>query len=146
MGYYLSKANRAIMESIIPLLKPDKDIVLNTSDPVKLEYIVRGAYKRPEFKWISDKFIIQVTSSQVLFKLKQLHIEEAYEILPNLTFFDIINHLIMRQPDAVVFSSPEVTQDEVEGLKNWAEANKYKIDVNHSEFSNFIEAIKVSKQ
>lgn len=131
-GYYLSKENRNLIELLVPKLRDrTEDLEFKCSRPEKFITAVRSACKHDEYKWIKEQFIVSRQENSVIFKIKQLILEEIIpptEEIADKDFFDILNILLKQNKNRVNFTHCILTADELESIQEWCKNNKYEMN------------------
>jgi hypothetical protein len=146
MGYYLSKANKEVLDLFIPRLREaKKSFSLQFNNSYKFEYIIRNAMTLEEYRWIKDKFIVRVKEDRIHFTIRELILisEEIVEDKENINddamdIFAIVNDLILNKPAQVTYTNASLSLDEVSNLETWCTANNYTL-------TNTNETLKIKK-
>lgn len=137
MGYYLSKANRDILETFIPKMYEysGKSFVIKLKNPQALLNIIRQASRTPEYSWLLANYRIFINNEDVLqFNLRaalDFELEEVIEDLINDSpqdFFSLANIILLEKPKGVVFTNIDVSPEDFQKLTFLAEANNMNIN------------------
>lgn len=134
MGFYLSKANRSLIEVFIERLKDKREHKFKVSQPERLERIFRSACQLSEYAWIKDTFIIKVRPDELWFVVRQIGIEEFIEPVELISGEDFlgITSILLSGTDERYRFVVGLGEKEIEKLTNWATKNNYSIQYNDS--------------